>query len=108
MATDTTKQGIGDLLKGVLEIIRDADPNAISDTTEAKVVMYANLVGGALDPMLAKVGDGSVIPTIIDASSNILTQVDRIWDASVANKAATATAAIPVSTVNSTATPVKA
>lgn len=93
MSTDTT--GSAGVLTGVLELVKDAKPDAVSASTEAKVRLYASLIGAGIDQALASAGVSSAVPTIVDASGKILTQLDRIFDAVNAEKATTTAAVAP-------------
>lgn len=97
---DETKQGVGDLLMGVVSIIEDADPNALSAEVKAKVTLYSKLVGAGVDQALMAANVSNVVPVIIDSSAKILHEVDVIWNAVAASKATkaketTASAATP-------------
>lgn len=105
---DETKQGVGDLLMGVVSIIEDADPNALSAEVKAKVTLYSQLVGAGVDQALMAANVSNVVPVIIDSSAKILREVDVIWDAVAASKDAkakeTTASAAPAAQASSAAT----
>lgn len=105
---DEKKQGVGDLLMGIVSIIEDADPTALSTEVKAKVALYSQLVGAGVDQALLAANVSDVVPVIIDSSSKILEQVDVIWDAISASKAAKATETTASTATPSAATPASA
>ncbi len=80
MTAISTSVGTAKLFEQIVELIKDANPNAIDAATLAKINMYTGLVGTGLDALIARTADSSKIATVVDASAEIMRQVDRIWD----------------------------